>query len=367
MHRPPAVVRGPVCTLLKWSGYANERHIIGQCGTLKRARSDATLRSFVDSDKNGPDPQHSPTRRKRRRTVLEADSLPHLLCTSHVQRLISEHAHTHSPFSSSREVVQARVQSHKGDSAIPSPTPASPNLTHTFSDVHTTSSSIQVVPFPEKAGPESFVSFEALPEPNSSQPHTAAHDPRTNRASGIYNSAACNGPSPTHSASSGLGASSESANAYSPELSSRPAAPEGETTRIEITFENLHQELLYSRDYESLIQEVAQRIMTSSRWLRSLNAYKEAVRRTRFYFGAGFRKNRFLDLMNLVVEEAPKCGLDVPYTHQLRYSRYYYDGSEWSPNKDSEEGSSESESRNSETPECKTSQRALLVYIMQAF
>ena len=42
----------------------------------------------------------------------------------------------------------------------------------------------------------------------------------------------------SHFASSGL-ASSEPVNAYSPELSSRPAAPEGRSTRIEIAFEKL--------------------------------------------------------------------------------------------------------------------------------
>ena len=62
--------------------------------------------------------------------------------------------------------------------------------------------------------------------------------------------------------------------------------------------------------------------------------------------------------MNFIVEEAPKCGLDVPYTHSLRYSRYHYDGSEWRPDKESEEGSSESESQDSEIQDGKTSQRA---------
>ena len=56
-----------------------------------------------------------------------------------------------------------------------------------------------------------------------------------------------------------------------------------------------------------------------------------------------------MDLMNVIVEEAPKCGLGVPYTHQLRYDRYNYDGSGWSPEKYTEDGSSES--RDSEIPD----------------
>ena len=122
-------------------------------------------------------------------------------------------------------------------------------------------------------------------------------------------------------------------------------------TRIEITFERLYSELLCSRDHESLIQEAAQRISTSSRWLGSYLAYRETLTWTRWYARAGIRKNRFMDLMNVIVEEAPKCGLGVPYAHQLRYDRYNYDGSGWSPEKYTEDGSSASESRDSEIPE----------------
>jgi len=36
-----------------------------------------------------------------------------------------------------------------------------------------------------------------------------------------------------------------------------------------------------------------------------------------------------MDIMNLILEEAPKHGLNVPYAHELVYGRYHYDGSEW--------------------------------------
>jgi len=144
-----------------------------------------------------------------------------------------------------------------------------------------------------------------------------------------------------------------------PELSSRAVALEGEVTRIEIAFEKFHQELLYSRDHDSLVQTVAQRMLASSRWHGVYNAYKEAAGRALFGRGAGFRKNRFMDLMNLILEEAPRCGLDVPYTHQLHYGRYHYDGSEWSPEEYSGSGSSDSASCDSETPECESFESGL--------
>jgi hypothetical protein len=142
--------------------------------------------------------------------------------------------------------------------------------------------------------------------------------------------------------------------------------PEGVVTRIEITFEKYYQELLCSRDHDSLIQEAAQRILTGFRWFGSYDAYKETTRRRRFYSGAGFRKNCFMDIMNLIVEEVPRCGLGMPYTHQFRYSRYHYDSSEWSPDKHSEDRSSKLDSRDSETPEGTTSQHALLAHLRHA-
>ena len=209
-------------------------------------------------------------------------------------------------------------------------------------------------------GREYFIASEEYLEPTRPQTHEVAHDVTLSRSdcpSGAHK-AACNGICPAHPASSERAPSfSEPVNARSPEPSSRPAALEGEATRIEITFEKLHNELLSSHDHGSFIQDVAQRISTGSRWLTAYRAYKETLRWARFYSGAGFRKNRFMDLMNLVVEEAPGCGLSVPYTHQLRYNRYHYNGSEWSPEKSSEDGSSGSGSRDSEA----SKQRALFV------
>jgi hypothetical protein len=316
-------------------------------------RSDATLCSVVESsEEDAPcgsdaDVQHS---RKRRRTILEAtcaESSPHSLRDPYTQELFSKHAHAYaSPsFSSSREVVRTEVPTERSE-------PASPSLALATSQCARSDTELSMPPTGPASSrtlgilaPLSSVQAPAAPLSDASQPkyHHELRSPH---------------PAPP--------SSPESSNAYYPlELSSRLAAPEGEVTRIEITFEKLHQELLRSCDHDSLIMEVAQRISTGSKWLGSYDAYKEAARRTRFSSGAGFRKNRFMDLMNLIVEEAPRCGLDVPYTHQLRYSRYHYDGSEWNP--DSEDGSSRSESRDSGTPEDESSQSVLPVYIMQFF
>jgi hypothetical protein len=269
--------------------------------------------------------QHSPARRKRRRTILEAtcaESFPHSLRDPYVQELFSKHARAYaSPsFSSSREVVWTEVPTKRSEPAIPSLATSQCARRDTEFSMPPT-------------GPASYRTL-GIPVPSSGvqAPHPA------------------------------LPSSPESSHAYFLEPSSRLAAPEGEVTRIEVTFEKLHQELLRSYDHDSLIQEVAQRISTSSKWLGSYDAYKDAARRSRFYYGAGFRKNRFIDLMNLIVEEAPRCGLNVPYIHQLRFSRYHYDGSEWNP--DSEDRSSGSDSG---TPEGEYSQSVLPVHIMQIF
>ena len=200
---------------------------------------------------------------------------------------------------------------------------------------------------------DKFRKCQPFEEPLWSKPCgvCSAHDASLNlpNPSDIHHPVVCNGPRSLRSASSDLMIPpSGSAHACSHELSSKPAVPEGELTRIEIAFEKLYAELLCSRDYESLIQGVAQHISTSSRWLGLYLAYKETLRWTRHYARAGFRKNRFIDLMNLIVEEAPKCGLGVSYTHQLR-NRYNYDSFGWSPEKYTEDGSSES--RDSEIPE----------------
>ena len=47
-----------------------------------------------------------------------------------------------------------------------------------------------------------------------------------------------------------------------------------------------------------------------------------------------------MGLINVIIEEAPKFGLDMPYTHQLHYGRYHFDGSEWNPDSESESSTS---------------------------
>lgn len=316
---------------------------LGHSGTLKRARSDATLCSVVESNADtacgvnaDADVESSPPRKKRRRTILEAtgtesESLLPSLRDSYVQKLFSNHALAYAPAPSSSEVAQATAsttsQCARRDTELSRPQ-ARLDLCHS-SNVYATLSDVQ-----------------------GSVTPTSDHNEQL----------------PAHPASPRVSPSASiSFNSYPSQLSSRPAAPEGEVTRIEIPFEKLHQELLRSSDHDSLIQEVAQRISTSSRWIELYNVYKGIARHTRFYSGAGFRKNRFMDLMNLIVEEAPRCGLDVPYTHQLRYGRYHYDGSKWSADCEDESSASESRSRSPETFEAKPSQSWLPVYMIQTF
>jgi hypothetical protein len=322
---------------LKLSALSDHRGccIIGHVGALKRIRSDATLCSLVDSSENvaNVDEGHSSSQRKRRRLSFRG---------SYVQKPFSQHTHIYAPPSLSCEVVQIKAPSCRSESAVPHLTTS--RRARRAMTLSTPPAGSDVGPFLSdiSAAPSSIQAF-AVPLPGVPHYDTPV---------------GCDGLCPTRSVPSEPAPSPESVDAYSPELSSRPAASDGEVTRIEITFEKLYQGLLHSHDHDPLIQEAARRISTSSLWLGAYHAYKEAARRCRFSSGAGFRKNRFMDLMNLIVEEAPRCGLDVPYTHQLRYSRYHYDGSRWSPEY-SEDGSSESESHDCETSSDEPSQSAL--------
>jgi hypothetical protein len=62
--------------------------------------------------------------------------------------------------------------------------------------------------------------------------------------------------------------------------------------------------------------------------VHSVGEYNFLFGRCRFSAGSGHRKNRFMDIMNLILEEAPKHGLKVSYAHELLYARYHYDGSQ---------------------------------------
>ena len=205
--------------------------------------------------------------------------------------LFSEHADTYASSSSPHIVVQTMALSRHGELAIPSlitsqregkdvmssippahldhnpdvctispttpklaaPVPGAPPL-----DYHVIRQVSSSIPN-NQHGREPFV--QRPPKFHSPQVHriTHGHMPKVNDRSDVNGSVPCDGAPPAHSASPGLTPfSPESVNVHSPELSSRPAAPEGQTTRIEIAFEMLHQGLLCSRYHESLIQEVAQ-------------------------------------------------------------------------------------------------------------
>jgi len=346
-------------------GYPSKCHMKGHNTGMKRERSDATLCfSEISSDYEAcgafVDAEHTLPPEKRRRGVLETPYIrpfPHNLRDPHIQIPSSEYVPTGVP--SSGETPQTKAQCRRIElSNTPSQHGVNCATSLSGSDLRHFSSHIvgsalldSSPSLPECSDSQGEPPSEGSLEPAHSQTHEVAHDVTLSRSDcplGVHN-AACNGICPAQPASSRPPSFSfsEPVDTHSLEPSSRPAAPEGEATRIEITFEKLHNELLSSREHGSLIQDVAQRISTGPRWLTAYHAYKETLRWTRFSSGAGFRKNRFMDLMNLVVEEAPGCGLSVPYTHQLRYDRYHYDSSEWSPEKSSEDGSSRSGSRDS--------------------
>lgn len=112
-----------------------------------------------------------------------------------------------------------------------------------------------------------------------------------------------------------------------PPLSSAPhAAPDGETTRVEIAFEKLYEELLRSQTHADLIHTVAGNFLRTARWRQGLKAYIAAAKRTRRGRSSGERKNRMIELMNCILEEAPACGLDVPYASDIRYGRHDVEG-----------------------------------------
>jgi len=306
-------------------------------------RSDATLFSPIPGE-NGADVEHS-SRNKRRRTVLERSSTVSLpLHDPSAQELLSKQMLECKPPLPPGAILSPRpLQYQERSTALPaSASSAGPSSGHVLLDVHAAPRRITSSP---KQG-DALCTSPFIPD---------AHDkalPKDSSLSGTHNSSVYHEPRL-------YPGSRESANACPSELSSRPAAPEGEVTRIEIAFEKFYQELLHCRDHDSLIREVAQRISTSPRWLEAYRAHKVAAGRALFCWGSGFRKIRFMDLMNVIMEEAPKFGLDVPYTHQLCYGRYHYDGSEWNP--ESENESSKSASRDSE------SGGAFTVYVTQTF
>lgn len=113
----------------------------------------------------------------------------------------------------------------------------------------------------------------------------------------------------------------------SPPLSSRSAPLNGESTRVEITYSKFYEELVKSVDFHSQIDEVARTMAATSEWMALLAAYAATADARRLTAHSGDRKNRFIDIMNFIVDEAPTCGLVAPYRHQIRYGRFHYDGS----------------------------------------
>jgi len=292
-----------------------------------------------------PDPdvgdESQVVRRKRRRTVVEETPLqpiPFSLQDTYAKKMFSEHSYIYPPSPSTNTHLQERERISAGLLSSPPQPNAHEGLPEQtrrgqFSDPQDVT--VSDSEGEEERECESLVTPKEIP----------ACAPVPARASGLTLSpseasatldAQRSAPQSEHSESS---ASSEfdsfpvesdlSDAADLSSDSSRLAAPDGDITRIEITFDKLYQELLSSRDHDSLIQEVAGRIAASSRWSSAFEEYQKVLRWCRFSGGSGNCKNRFMDIMNLILEEAPKHGLNVPYAHDLLYGRYNYDGSEW--------------------------------------
>ena len=308
------------------------------------------------------DDESQVVRRKRRRTVVEeipSRSIPHCLQDSYAKKMFSEHSYNYPP---SHEATNSRLQ--ESESSLLSPTSQSDahdaallaprpfHSGHSLSDAcmipiayeglpeqtrRRQSSDPQAVTASDSEGeeereceslviPKGITANTPVPAPARGQTLSPLEtsgtlDPQLSASQSEHSESSASSEFPVESDVSDVADQSSD--------SSRLAAPDGDITRIEITFDKLYQELLSSRDHDTLIQEVAGRIAASSRWSSAFEEYQKVLRWCRFSWGSGNRKNRFMDIMNLILEEAPKHGLNVPYAHDLLYGRYNYDGSEW--------------------------------------
>jgi len=369
---PPATLQRTVCALVQRQRHqvnSNDCHTTGHRGNLKRSRSDVTLVSLVDTgDNTVPDADASDesqvVRRKRRRTVVEEIPSRSIPQDHYAEEIFSEHSYIYPP-SPSHDATNSHLQEIESISASLLSTPPQSNthdanllVSRPFHSCHSPSDACMMP-----------IACEGLPEQTRRRQSSDPQDVTVSDSDGdeerecesLVTPKGIPACTPIPALAGGLTLSPSEAggtldarrsasqieSSASSEFdsfpvesnvsdaadlssdSSRLAAPDGDITRIEITFDKLYQELLSSRDHDTLIQEVAGRIAASSRWSSAFEEYQKVLRKCRFSWGCGNRKNRFMDIMNLILEEAPKHGLNVPYAHDLLYGRYNYDGSEW--------------------------------------
>ena len=305
-------------------------------------------------------------RRKRRRTVIEEippRSIPHCLQDPYAKKTFSEHSYNYQPSPShdatnshlqERESISASLlssppQSNTLDANLPAPLP--PHSGHSAHSPIACEEPPEQTPRQQSSAPqdvtvsdsedkeerecESLVTYKGIaactPVPAlasgltlSSSEARGTLDARRSASQSEHSESSAPSEFDSFPVESDV---SDAADLSSD--SSRLAALDGDVTRIEVTFDKLYQELLSSRDHDTPIQEVSGRIAASSRWSSAFEEYQKVLQWCRFSGGSGNCKNRFMDIMNLILEEAPKHGLNVPYAHDLLYGRYNYDGSEW--------------------------------------
>lgn len=101
---------------------------------------------------------------------------------------------------------------------------------------------------------------------------------------------------------------------------------ETDATRVEIPFDVLYEGLLRQPDCEEQVKLASIGISKSKEWKAARNAYTDIAESREWARHAGDRRNRFADMINCILDEAPKHGLKISYAHEIRYGRYDYQG-----------------------------------------
>jgi hypothetical protein len=103
-------------------------------------------------------------------------------------------------------------------------------------------------------------------------------------------------------------------------------APNGEATRVEVPFDRFYNQVFRHKEHAPLINDVAEKIMTTRRWAQALRTYGKTLRVKRRSVHSGDRKNYFLELLNHIVRLAPTCGFNVEFENDIEYQRHTFDG-----------------------------------------
>lgn len=105
-----------------------------------------------------------------------------------------------------------------------------------------------------------------------------------------------------------------------------PVAPNGESTRVQIPFQRLFDELVEPCGHSGALNKTAALVVQTTAWTHALEAYVKVAETRRPGWHSGLRKNRIIDLLNCVVQEAKKLGTDFPFLRELDFGRYEVDG-----------------------------------------